>query len=273
MTLYQLKRRKDQLGDIYTSLFPPWGKWHEPEPPKIVRRREEVGDKLNNYDRLWNVKYEEMNPEAEKNIQEGRPYEATQQHFLNYHHTGGIPENAYKQYDNMEGVSWLGGKERYPILVKKERYGDEMIEFRKKDEKLQYVKHDKDGEILRDEKGMALSLSDEEMKEKNLPMLDTSITVFNEQGQPVGWASNEFGADGVWIINEYQKRGIGTDLLHEFRKQFPAKRRMGQMTSSGINAAKAYHRKLVQEALKNKQKVPPYVMEYYKKEPWANELV
>tara|TARA_Y100000310_G_scaffold180635_1_gene180552 strand:+ start:13366 stop:13878 length:513 start_codon:yes stop_codon:yes gene_type:complete len=166
-------------------------------------------------------------------------------------------------YEDEKGVSWLGEKEKYPILVKKEDYGGEEIEFRKKDEEVFYTKTDENNEIVRDEKGMATYLSKEEMQEKGLPSTSTSITAFNSKGTPIGWASSEFGADGVWVIKDYQGKGIGTDLLYEFRKQYKPKRRIGQMTGSGQKMTRSYHKKLVEEALREGKNVPQEVLEEY----------
>ena len=50
------------------------------------------------------------------------------------------------------------------------------------------------------------------------------------------------GADGVWVLDEYQSKGVGLELLTEFRKQFKEERRMGQMTPVGEKLARKYYR-------------------------------
>jgi len=227
------------------------------------QQMEAIGDQLNEAGRIYKQHLSKNRPYAKELIQKGEAYKVNPHLFTEYHNTGNISESAYKEYKTPEGISWLGSVDKYPILVSKQRYRDEVIDFRKEDEPLKYVKTDNNDEIIRDEKGMALYLSKEEMIEKDLPLSDTSIVAFNEAGQPIGWVSNEFGADGVWVVNQYQKQGIGTDLLHEFRKQFKPGRRIGQMTGSGRNMTRSYHKKLVQEALREGKKVPQDIRQEY----------
>lgn len=162
--------------------------------------------------------------------------------FLNYHNTGIIPSDAYSNRDETYDEPY-NQIDRYPILVKEffDKTG-EKIQLRKKDEKLKYVKKNKDDEILRDTNGNCLYLSDEEMIAKNLPMTSTTILAFNEKEKSVGIASDEWGADGIWIRSSYQKRGIGVVLLETFRSQFPESRKMGQMTIQGIKLVRSYFR-------------------------------
>ena len=66
--------------------------------------------------------------------------------------------------------------------------------------------------------------------------------------KPIGLASNEFGAVGVWVEGPYQKAGIGTDLLAMHIEQRPrmksGKGKIGQATNSGVNLMRAYYRKM-----------------------------
>ena len=77
---------------------------------------------------------------------------------------------------------------------------------------------------------------------KNLPLTSTTILAFNEKERNVGIASDEFGADGIWIKSNYQKRGIGVVLLETFRSQFPETRKIGQMTEVGVRLVRSYFR-------------------------------
>ena len=259
--LNELKKQLDKLVEQYgvLNMLAIRGR----ATPEQIQQEKEVERQANYIEELYKAEYERLKPAAMKAIEEGRPHEVPWQHFIDYHRTGGIAPNAYEQYETMEGISWLGGKEKHPIFVKKQRFGDEEIEFRKSGEEVFYVKMDEQEEVVRDKEGNVVYLSPEEIKERGLPETDSTITAFNEAGQPIGWVSSEFGADGVWVVKEYQGRGIGTDLLYEFRKQFPSKRRIGQMTPQGMDMTKAYHRRLVQEALKNNQHVPQEVLEEY----------
>jgi len=167
--------------------------------------------------------------------------------FMQYHQTGSIPFGAYEQYRTLEGISWLGTKERYPTLLSMMKVNGELIEIRAEVSEARYVKHDKDRNIVRDERGDAIMLTPEEAAAKGLCSHQFSIAAFNERGQPVGWASDEFGTDGIWVAEEYQNKGIGSELLYTFRRFYPPKRRMGQMTYSGCKLAEAYYRRLEKE--------------------------
>jgi len=162
---------------------------------------------------------------ADQKIREGKIDEVTEQEFLDYNVTGTISETAYEEYEKEDGLDWLGSPEKHSLVLQSFDIDGDTITFRKKDETLQYVRHDAEGEIVRDEKGLAIYLTEDEIIEQGLPLKDTSIVAFNKDGKPVGLASNEFGADGIWVTGSYQKKGIGTKLLAEFRKQFPPSRK------------------------------------------------
>lgn len=168
--------------------------------------------------------------------------------FMQYHQTGCIPFGAYEQYRTIEGIKWLGTKDKYPVHIKTMEVDGEEIEIRVEIRRdLMYVKHDESGNILRDEKGDAIYLTLGEVKERGLAEVDVTVVAFNEMNQPVGWASNEFGCDGVWVVDEYQGKGIGLELLYQFRKFYPSERKMGQMTHVGSKTAEAYYRRMVGE--------------------------
>jgi GNAT superfamily N-acetyltransferase len=170
----------------------------------------------------------------------------TEKEFLEHHITGCIPSDAYRQYSTSEGISWLGKPEEYPHVLKVMDIDGEPVEIRVRMTELQYVKKDDDGEIVRDRRGMAMYLTDEEAAKKGYPLLEPHVVAFNSKGQPVGWASNEWGATGVWVVSDYQHKGIGYELLKEFRKRFPD-RRLGQATDAGMRLAGKYYRKMVEE--------------------------
>lgn len=162
--------------------------------------------------------------------------------FLNYHLTGHLPETSYSDDDAKFERMTI---DSCPILIK--QFTDtkgETIYLRKSNEKLKYVKKDENDNIIRDENGMATYLSDAEMLAKNLLMVEPSVKAFNDKNECVGYSSDEWGADGVWVKSCYQKRGIGTEILIEFRSQFPKDRRIGQMTPAGMNMARSYYRRL-----------------------------
>lgn len=136
----------------------------------------------------------------------------TSKDFLRYHKTGDVRPGVYEKYRTLEGVKWLGDKEKYPVFIKNIIVDGEEIELRGTD-----------------------------------PQYFYSIVAFNELGQPIGWIANEFGSDGVWVIDDYQNKGIGLELLYEFRKYYPSTRRMGQMTYTGTKLAESYYQRLLSE--------------------------
>jgi hypothetical protein len=221
-------------------------------------------------DAIGEVKREKMYQDQERSaqeIQEGRAYNVSPLNFIDYHKTGTIQEQAYKDYEKTGGLSWLGGKEKKPLLVATKNIDGEAIEFRQSGEELKYTQRDPkdpDGfDHLRDDKGNLTYMTQKQMKEKGLPIYETSIVAYNEKGEPIGLASNEFGADGIWVEKRYQKKGIGSTILHLFRKQFKPGRKMGQMTGSGQSLARAYHKKIIEEAIKEKKPVPQEILEWY----------
>jgi len=159
--------------------------------------------------------------------------------FLKHHYTGFIKQS---HYDDMKFDMDI---KKTPIVVGKMKIkSGEQIEFRQTGEKLKYTKTDKDGNPIRDTHNKVFYRSDEENIKDKLPLTDTTIYVFNSKDENIGYASDEFGADGVWIRPDYQRFGIGTELLSLFRKQFNDNtRKIGQMTPAGIKMTKSYWRK------------------------------
>lgn len=261
LSQFQLKQLMQPLKNQYSQFLEK--RWKIPLTPQEQIEMKNIGEKLDN---LGNILQNKINQEQENTkqlLKQNKPHEVTPSNFMKHHYTGSIASNAYDKYKTKEGINWLGNINQYPILIKSQKYNNEIIEFRKRNEPLKYVKTDQNDEIMRDEKGLALTMSLEEMKEKEYPLYDTTIVAFNQNKEPIGWVADEFGADGVWVIEEYQGKGIGTDLLHIFRKQFKPDRRIGQMTNKGIQMTKKYHKKLVEEALKEGKYVPEDILQEY----------
>jgi len=191
------------------------------------------------------------------------PWKMTQQEYMDYHYTGGIESSAYEDYRTVEGLDWIK-KENKPILEEVKDFGGYQVEFRKTGNKLKYVKHDENDDILRDEHGLATYLSQQEMIDQKLPLEDQTIYAFVGD-DPIGFASNEWGATGVWVVEKYQKLGIGTHLLAMFRKTMRPESKMGQMTNAGYGLAQAYHKRLVEEAINEDKPVPDEVLLDYPK--------
>jgi len=170
--------------------------------------------------------------------------------FLKHHYTGHIGSNVYRQYQAEGGLGWLGSKSKYPILLHRGKYGPFDVEFRQSGETSVYCKNDADGNLVRDEKGNPVYMTPEEVKSAGLPDKDTMIVAFVND-KPVGLASNEFGAVGVWVEGPYQRVGIGTDLMAMHIEQRPRIKagigKIGQATDAGISLMKAYHRKMAKK--------------------------
>jgi GNAT superfamily N-acetyltransferase len=171
----------------------------------------------------------------------------SEQDFIDYHRTGFIPSSAYEKYKTKQGFDWIK-KDKYPILHSTNIFNGTLVEFRQSGEKNRYCAHDENKELIRGPDGIAVMMSDEEITDKGLPLYDTSIAAFVGE-DAVGLASDEWGADGVWVVEEYQRMGIGTYLIYEFRKQFKDERKLGQMTNAGYNLARSYYRRLKNENL------------------------
>ncbi len=231
------------------------------------RKMEEIGNRLDYMGKIYKQHLNDQKPFAEQLIQKGEGYKVNPHLFMDYHNTGNISEGAYSDYKTVEGLSWLGSPNKYPIFISQKQIKNELVDFRKEDEKLRYTQKDpKDPtgwDHLRDKNNDLIYMTEEQMKEQNLPLTETTIVAFNEKDQPIGFVSNEFGADGVWVVDDYQKQGIGVELLYEFRKQFKHGRKIGQMTGSGREMTRSYHKRLVQEALKKGKKVPMEILQEY----------
>ncbi len=139
----------------------------------------------------------------------------TSKDFLRYHKTGTIKSGAFESFRTIEGIKWLGDKDEYPVFIKNMIVNGETIEFRGR------LSHD--------------------------PEYIYSIVAFNELEQPIGWVANAFGYDGVWVVDDYQNKGIGLELLYEFRKYYPSTRRIGQMTYTGTKLVESYYQRLLSE--------------------------
>jgi hypothetical protein len=205
------------------------------------------------------------------------PWQMTREDFLASQKTGFIAPGAYETYRTTQGLAWLK-KERHPIPYATKQFGGATVEIRKTGEHLRYVRLDAGGEIVRDSQGLATYLSDTEAQVKGYPIEDPGLTAFVGD-TAIGWVSNEFGATGVWVVDEFQKKGLGKYLLSEYRKGVPFTRKLGQMTSEGIALTKSWHKDLVRQALSEGKPVPPAVLKDYpdltslkEKEPWQMTL-
>ena len=192
------------------------------------------------------------------------PWELTQQDFLDKSITGHISSTAYERYATSAGLDWIK-YDKHPKLVYRGEFNRQTVEFKSSGEKLKYTKMDPSDPLeithLRDEHGNLVWMSDEEIAAENLPTEDREIAAFVDK-VPIGFASDEWGVPGVWVVRDWQRKGIGMKLLELFSRERPIKK-LGQATIQGREFSAGYHKRLVKQALATGKNVPPEVLADY----------
>ena len=175
----------------------------------------------------------------------------------NKYHNPGLFNYTVEELNDSEKT-----KEQYPILLQTKEFQGDIVEFRQSGEKLKYVKHTSetykfngetyvdDRAIARDENGDVIYLSEEEMKERNLPTEDEGITAFIGD-QEVGYIGDSFGATELFVAKEYQQRGVGSELVYLFLKKYPFKQ-SGGFSSLGEKTYRNVYKRMLEESQKNK---------------------
>jgi GNAT superfamily N-acetyltransferase len=202
-----------------------------------------------------------------------QPYAMTWTEFIDHHKTGHIPDSAYKGYKTSEGLEYIT-YDNFPIPYAEIDLRGKHYEIRRDDRPRRYVKWEKkkfkfgdqeweDDDIAYDPvTGDALYLTDEEALAQGLPIRSFDLAAFYD-GKPVGFASDEWGATGIWVVDEHQGNGLGTYLIRELRRNNPHLKRIGQMTNAGEKMTRAYHRSLIKDALEEGKVVSPEVLADY----------
>ena len=167
----------------------------------------------------------------------GEPTPEETDAYIAKHKTGSIASDAYARMT--KDLSWLGDKEKYGELVKTVELKGEKYEFRKTGEVNRYTKHDENDEIVRGPDGHAQMMTPEEIDAEGLTKHDQTIAVFHGD-KAVAFAANEFGTTGIFVQHDYQRRGLGKELLTTFRKENP-KLKLGQMTPQGEELVRKAH--------------------------------
>ncbi len=191
------------------------------------------------------------------------PWSMTNDEFLAHHNTGYI--EPYREPYDLEKIKDLAGdKSRYPILLKRMNISGMDVEFRQREEKQNYVRTDEEGEIVRDGRGLATYLDDEEVLEKDVPLNDPLIQLWVGD-TPVGWIGPSFGATELFIAKELWQKGLGSAALKLWLEMYPTRGHkpsiLGQMTGVGQNTVRKVHRDLVDEAIQRGEDVPDNIRE------------
>lgn len=204
----------------------------------------------------YGKKYKELraNPPKTYNPKDLAERGWTEYDFVRLHKTGYIQPSAYKQYkdpefwddqDNWFNASFASDSKKYgtEVMGTKELPDGPTVYAVRILEPLRYSKTTPDRDLVRDENGEPVVLTKEEMKEKGLNEFRTTLYLINQYtGRIIGWASDEFGADGVWVDPRFSGKGLGSWLLGVFRSQFNERRKIGQMTEEGIGMTAKYWR-------------------------------
>ena len=163
------------------------------------------------------------------------------------------PSSAYNHYRASE-ISYDDKLKKYPNLVRQfRRHG---IQFEIREEVIDrwsfdYVKRDEDGDIARDERGLAINLTMEEKQERIHPRFKIEHACFDiDNGLLVANTEDEWGCLLIMSDPSYRKFGLGHELLADQLKTNPS-RYSGGMTPAGQNCTFRAHQKIVREHLMN----------------------
>ena len=168
----------------------------------------------------------------------------TSEEYLNYLNAyKSHPDTAY-QFSLSEDNSVISEKElniKYKLINTK-RHGSIYIKYYVnkgigfKDNK--YVSHDKDGNIIRDDNGRVVYMTDDEIEKAGFTFDRQIIAVHDNK--IIGTAQDEWGATLVYVVKELMGIGVGEELINYYLSYYPNKD-TGGTTSSGFNSLRKYH--------------------------------
>lgn len=222
---------------------------------------------------------EENNQDYTQLINGGTPEQTTVDEFIKHHYTGHINPGVYDQYtENPNGLDWIDLDKKSLIPITTISIGNDVFEIAMDQElKKCYKKYkvhypaDEYGnpaydwwEHERDENGQLIPLSKEEILCFKEPYEITVYLMHN--GKVIGFASDEYGASGVYLQKPYQGKGLGTELIYAYLTvtgRLQRGQKIGQMTPQGYNMTKRLHRKIVEEAIKAGKSIPEKVLKDY----------
>lgn len=147
--------------------------------------------------------------------------------------------------------------------IKTQKINKLNIEYYKREIKLgeesrRYSKTDEFGEILRDEKGLAIPADESDYanmrnrlkKEGKLEIEIDFIAYHRDENLIVGIAQDEWNCVLVSVLKEYQGNGIGDTLMDLYMHYYPHKS-TGGVTPQGQEALKRFHTRQVKKYLQN----------------------
>lgn len=161
------------------------------------------------------------------------------------------PAGAYSNYRAMD-FSHEKKTQEYSNLVRQFLRFGIHFEIREKQIDrwaLQYSKQDDAGNIVRDEKGLAVALTMEEKQEQIQPRFRYEHGLFDvTNGRLIAETQDEWGCLLIMSDPNYRKFGLGHELLAEQFRMYPS-RDSGGMTPDGYRCSFKAHQKLVREYL------------------------
>jgi polyhydroxyalkanoate synthesis regulator phasin len=147
--------------------------------------------------------------------------------------------------------------------IKNQKINNLNIEYYKKEIKIgqkgrQYSKTDKEGNIIRDEKGMAIPADEtdyEKMRQelKKQGKIESEIhfiAYHRDENLIIGSVQDEWGCVLISVLKEYQGNGIGETLIDLYRHYYPYKP-TGGVTSQGESSLRRFHTRQVKKYLQN----------------------
>jgi len=160
------------------------------------------------------------------------------------------PSSAYQF--NLSDSEKFENKDLYDYLNTK-KHGSVSVKYyirNDKEHNNSYVKTNDEGHVVRDTKGMAVYLNNDELKEKDLlNKYDKNIVAIHND-IIVGSAQDEWGCVLVYVVDEFKGIGIGQELVEYYRKIYPDKV-SGGTTEGGYKNLIKYYKYQVKLYLRN----------------------
>lgn len=158
------------------------------------------------------------------------------------------PGDAYETtLEKMRDKNYLR-KEHYPQLLKRVKIKGISFEFRVKSEKSNYVHVDTEGVPVRGADNKLIPMTDAEISAAGLQPNSYNVVIYNEEGDPVGSAQDEWGCVLVYVANEYRGFGLGS-ILGRIARTFEPGKTSGGFTDHGLKNFRNLYRDMVRDAV------------------------